>query len=298
MALVHLAGGQLAVSVLVGGKLWFSRETRLTEYNRLQISQLVKELIKFFSERKEINTSPIVEIIYSGDQAGLAVLPAALTVLKLALTPAQPGWRLAGSKIIRHVERIGLAPVLGLALAGRLEERELVNLMPEWPKQKAQVQALSQVSRKIVLGAGLLVGLLALVQGGSWWWLEQDSHDLNQQARAVQNQLGQNGEAVAWAAEFNNTVTRIELIEKKRLSQAEVLRQLAALTPAGVRITAFTAEFNQESWSLSGVAETRETVLVFYDQLKQSQWFNRAKLYFSSLESNQGVVFRLSGGKT
>lgn len=295
--MVNLSAGQLTIIILVNGKLWFSKDSKLKEYNQLEIAQLTGELINFFQERKEINVAAIGSIIYSGDKSGLTVLPTALSGFKLPLTLIRPGWHLVASKIFPRIEPMGLAPVLGLALAGRLEERELLSLMPDWPKQKAKGQSLARISARLMVTLGLLAVLIMLILAGGWWWLKQSSRNLHQETLIRQTQLNQDEGIIEWATEFNQTVARINQIEKKRLSQAEILRQLASLTPLGVKITALTANFMQDNWLVSGVAENRESVLVFYDQLKSSQWFNRAKLYFSSLQSNQGVVFRLSGGK-
>lgn len=294
--LTNLYAGQLAINILVDGRLWFSREIKMSEYDPTAIIQAVKELIKFFDERKAVAAASISQIIYSGDRSGAAVLLAALSGLKLPLDLAKPGWQLTESKVISEVKRIGLAPVLGLAMAGRLEEQELFNLMPDWPKQKNKAQAMERLSGRLALGVGLTSILIFIGIAGGWWWLKQDSRKLNQQAVMLQAQTGENAAIVDWANEFNQVVEKIGQIEKNRTSQAEVLKQLASLIPAGVKITAFSAEFNHQSWALTGAAENREAVLVFYDQLKNSPWFKEAKLFFSSLESNEGVVFRLSGG--
>lgn len=295
--MVNLSAGQLTIIVLINGKLWFSKNTKLKEYNQLEIAQLTRELINFFQDRKATATAAIGSIIYSGDKLGMTVLSQALQGFNLPLVSAKPGWRLTGSKVFPKIEPVGLAPALGLALAGRLEERELLNLMPDWPRQKTQAQALARISTRLILTFGLLAAFFTALLAGTWWWWQQNSRQLNQEILTLQAQLKNNDEVIAWATEFNQAVDRISLIEKSRLSQAEILRQLASLTPAGVKITSFTANFKQNNWLISGVAENRESVLVFYDQLKNSQWFSEARLYFSSLESSQGVAFRLSGGK-
>ena len=86
------------------------------------------------------------------------------------------------------------------------------------------------------------------------------------------------------------------MIDDSRVAMSQVLSNLASLTPSGVRITAFAYEGGTKKWSIAGIADSREAVLSFDKSLEDSSFFFDHQLYFSSLESNQGVLFRVSGG--
>lgn len=297
VAMVSLAGGQLSIAIVNNAKLWFSQETRLKTYDQREIARLTGEMLRFFEERKEVNSPAIEAVVLVSDPGGTTLLRTALKPLGLPLTDGEPEWSLTASVVIASPDKVSLSPVFGLALAGQLEEREWLSLLPSWPQQKYRAESLSRLSQKTAIFAGITVVGITLSLVGGWWRLQQSSRSLAAEVLAQQLPLNQDGGVASWAAAVNRTVQRIELIEKQRSSQAEMLTQLAGLTPAGIRLTALSMEFKQNSWSLSGIAENREAVLLFYEQLKQSRWFNQAKLYFSSLESSQGIIFRLSGGK-
>jgi Tfp pilus assembly protein PilN len=81
------------------------------------------------------------------------------------------------------------------------------------------------------------------------------------------------------------------------LTYSQILSTLASATPNSVTITAFSYETNKGQWSIAGVANTREDVLLLNQELKKTNFFSDAKLFFSSLETDLTVAFRLSGGQ-
>jgi len=297
-ASVHLYNGRLAVGILVNGKLWFSKESVVIQGREQMIGATVNELIKFFTEKKDKDVVGVSGIIYSGDKAGIEVLEANLKGFRLKLIKAESGIVLERSKIVSEVEAVKFAPVLGLAMRSGLHKEGLINLLPTWPKQKAELGRLTKVLSRAVVMLGMVVWLVVIGLGSGWWWLEQEEERLKGEVERLKGGLmeRQETEYLSWGERFNQTVEVAELIEESRVSFAEVLNRLGEIMPRGIKLTAFSYQALSDRWSMAGIADGREEVLGFDKALKESDFFAKARLYFSSLETNEGVVFRFSGG--
>ena len=298
VASVHLYGGRLAVGILVNGKLWFSKESVVIQGREQMIGAAVSELIKFFTEKKDKDVVGVSEIIYSGDKAGIGVLEANLKGFKLKLIKAESGIVLERSKVVSEVEAVKFAPVLGLAMRSGLHKEGLIDLLPSWPKQKAELGRLTKDLSRAVVGLGVVVWLVVAGLVGGWWWLDQDQERLKGEIERLKLGLveRQENEYLSWGERFNQTVEAAGLIEESRVSLAGVLSRLGEIMPRGIKLTAFSYQALSERWSMAGIADRREEVLGFDKALKESDSFAKARLYFSSLETDEGVVFRFSGG--
>ena len=299
VASAHLYRGRLAVSILVNGKLWFSKESVLVNGKEEVVSKEVLELIKFFGEKKEKDVEGVTEIVYSGDRVGMEILERNLKTTKLKIIKADQGMVIKKSKAISDVELIMFAPVLGLAMRGELMQKGLINLLPLWPKKKEELDKLIILMNRSVVGVGLVVWLIFGSLMISRWWFKTKTEALSVRINKLEQELvkAQENEAFLWGDEFNKVVRVSSLIEKSRLSFYEALNHLTELVPKTVKVTSFSYNSLVDKWSMSGVAETREDVLVLDSKLKLSEIFSEARLYFSSLENVNGVVFRFSGGK-
>ncbi len=294
----HLYRNKLSVSILVNGKLWFSKEILVREGEGAKIQAGVVELIKYFSERKEKDIANVSEIVFSGDSQGIEQLKRNLVGFKLPVVKAEAGIVLSDTGVIKNATGLMFAPILGLAMRGGVHQKGLINLLPEWPKEKARVKQLGQTMSRAVIIVGAVVWLTVGVWGAAWWWLGKEYKRLVNQKQNLQTTLAQQKETelLSWGNRFNETVKTIELIEGSRVSYSQALNSLSELMPKTVKLTSFTYNSQTQNWSLAGTAEKREDVLVLDQALKQSEWFKEARLYFSSLESSEGILFRFSGG--
>lgn len=299
VASVHLYGGRLAAAILVNGKLWFSKESIVVGGREEMVAATVAELIKFFTEKKDKDVAGVTEIIYSGDRVGMELLEKNLKGFKVKVVKAESGILLNKSKIVSDVGAVMFAPVLGLAMRGGVHQEGLINLLPGWPKEKAELAGLRKSMGRAMVLAGVVVWLTVIGLGAGWWWLNQRGEKLKGNISRLEKELteGQEKEFLDWGNQFNQTVRAAGLIEESRLSLAQVLRRLAKLMPKTVKVTSFSYQALTGRWSMAGVANRREDVLVLDRMLKDSDVFTKARLYFSSLESDEGVVFRFSGGE-
>ena len=296
---VHLYQNQLSVSVLINTKLWFSKEIFIPSGEENNIRSAVSELIKFFTEKKNKDIVNASEIIYSGDNHGLDRLKTSLVGFKLPVVQAQAGVMLIKSQAVSDVQSTSFTPVLGLAVRGNLHQKGLINLLPEWPKAKAEILKLIVNLSKAIVVAGIIAWLNIMVLEVLWWQFSNKKQNLSEQIAKLEVQLNEQKEKelLTWGKQFNQTTKTAQLIEKSKIDYTQVFARLSASLPLTVKLTSFKYQPFVGKWSIIGIADKREDVLVLDKALKESQFFSDARLYFSSLESNQGVVFRFSGGK-
>ena len=294
---LHVYRSLLAVAILTHGKLWFSSE-KVISGNGREINDAVDEMVGFFNSKREGDEPDISQIIYSGDQQGVEWVKAALTGRSLPVTKAEGGMVLKKSTAVADLTAAAFAPALGLAMRGRVEQKGLVDLLPDWPTNKLKA---GRLKRGLVAAVNLGAVAVWLTVGFwlfFWWQLTQNKAALSERLDQV-NQLvneQQTSQLSSWKREFDQIVKSATLIDDSRVAMSQVLSNLASLTPSGVRITAFAYEGGTKKWSIAGIADSREAVLSFDKSLEDSSFFFDHQLYFSSLESNQGVLFRVSGG--
>jgi Tfp pilus assembly protein PilN len=92
--------------------------------------------------------------------------------------------------------------------------------------------------------------------------------------------------------ELNDLITRIEATQKKIYPASTVLIDVAGRTPAGVTVTAMDFETKTNSMRLSGVADTRASLLKFEEALKQSPFIKTLESPISNLFQKSNIVFR------
>jgi Tfp pilus assembly protein PilN len=298
VASVHLYGGMLTVSILVSGKVWFSQET-VTAVDGSQIRNSVDEIVNFFSEKKEIDLAGISQVIYSGDVAGIDLVARNLVGYPIPIARADAGVMLQPSSAITDIDNAQFAPVLGLAIRGILQQKGLINLLPQWPQQKLKYDSFSKLFKQSISATTFIVWATVIGTLGLRFWIAGRIQNLGNQTSVLTQRLNEQQEVEmnAWGNNFNQVVSAAEKIQETRLTYSQILSTLASATPNSVTITAFSYETNKGQWSIAGVANTREDVLLLNQELKKTNFFSDAKLFFSSLETDLTVAFRLSGGQ-
>ena len=148
-----------------------------------------------------------------------------------------------------------------------------------------------------MIGGGIVAWLTVISLGVNFYLMKNKAGVLDNRIQRVETELADRQESkfFDWGNQFNQTVKSAGLIDDSRKSLSMVLQKLSELMPKNVQVTFFSYGMNKK-WLMSGTAVSRNDVLVLDKKLKESEIFTDANLYFSSLESNEGVVFRFSGG--
>jgi len=202
------------------------------------------------------------------------------------------------SKAVQDIKNATFAPVLGLALRGKLDQEGLLNLLPAWPKQQLEVTRLNTAFSTWLAVTAITVWLMGVFLGSFWWWINGEQTSLKAEKQSLEIDQAQESEMLSWVTQFNKFVKSTEVIIATQTDYDSVLSNLAALTPRAIKITSFVYRPLVQEWSIAGIAEKREDVLMFDRELKNSEVFSDAQLYFSSLKSGEQVVFRFIGGSS
>lgn len=295
---LHLYGRILTASILVNAKVWFSRESLVTQANERAIKLVVTEIVGYFVKRKEKDVPDLTELLYYGDHGGLEILEKNLANMDLDLvaSKAEAGVVLEASRAVSDIKMAAFAPVLGLALRGSLDQKGMISLLPKWPKERTEMTGLSQAFSFWLTIAVVLVWLGGGLLVGGWWWLKQEHTKLKAAQNNIEFDQEQEKKLSDWRNQFNEVVKGTQMILTSQTDYERVLSSLAALTPKEVTITTFVYRSLVKEWSITGVADKREDVLVFDRELKNSEIFTNTQLFFSSLDSDEQVIFRFIGG--
>lgn len=108
------------------------------------------------------------------------------------------------------------------------------------------------------------------------------------------------------ANEINGLTDKLIILRNVTGGEEGVLREIAAVTPAGIKLTGMFFQRSADSiklnddksdWMITGIATSRPLVLSFYKNLLDQPDFARGQLYFGSLEKEVGVSFRIASPK-
>jgi len=293
----HLYASILTTSILVNNKVWFSRETFTSSNNEQIIGPAITEIINYFNERKEKDMPVLSGLLYCGDRSGTQLLEKNLTNSSLPTQKAEAGITLMPSQAVSDINTAAFAPVLGLALRGKLDQKGIINLLPAWPKEQGQALKLSKNLSFWLTASVFLIWFIAIFLAGSWWWFIKEGKNLEAISKNIAINEEKENELSLWRNQFNDTVKSSKIILSSQVDYKNIFSRLATLTPKNVRITSFVYQSKKKEWSITGIANKREDVLVFDQELKNSEIFKNAKLYFSSLEADEQVIFRFIGGQ-
>jgi len=112
-----------------------------------------------------------------------------------------------------------------------------------------------------------------------------------------------NQSLIAGAETLNTISDRLLLLGEATGGEEVILNEIAAITPPGLALTSLiygrgpgSAKLldPKSTWAMTGVSSDRQLVLDFYNQLLTKPGFANGRLYFSSLEKETEVVFRVA----
>lgn len=115
--------------------------------------------------------------------------------------------------------------------------------------------------------------------------------------------MEQNQELIKKSDQINNLTDKLLFLRQTTGGEENILRELAATVPDGVTLTSlvFVRDQNamkladsESSWTLTGTANSRGLVLLFYNRLLGQPDFINGRLYFGSLAKESAITFRIA----
>ena len=88
---VHVYGGVVTASILVNGKVWFSRESNIAVGNGSVINGVVNEIVDYFVKKQDKDGPDLSGVLYCGDRAGLQLVKSNLTNTHLPVVAGETG---------------------------------------------------------------------------------------------------------------------------------------------------------------------------------------------------------------
>ncbi len=104
-----------------------------------------------------------------------------------------------------------------------------------------------------------------------------------------------NGGALEDSRTLSRTAELLEMVEQKSASVLPHVRQLLRARPQGVSLSRVAFEVREHAqFSITGVAETRDALLMFRDQLRDYDGFETVELPIGNLAKATAIEFSLT----
>ncbi len=148
-----------------------------------------------------------------------------------------------------------------------------INLLPPAQKKAVGNFYLQQVWRKLERVFLIVLILLFLAFVGGWLGLHWQQKNLErklQQARSVQTSTELN-QVQQKVVQLNRVLAQIATLQGKGSHTAEWMEKIQSAVPTGIDLTGLEYQAKENKIVISGVASTRDDLLVFKDNLTQAE---------------------------
>jgi Tfp pilus assembly protein PilN len=92
--------------------------------------------------------------------------------------------------------------------------------------------------------------------------------------------------------QLNQQIGRIETLQRMAASPSELLRDVAARTPQGVRVTGMDFDVKSQSMRLNGIAATRDDLLAYEETMRSSPFVKSLQSPISNLFQKTDINFQ------
>jgi len=119
---------------------------------------------------------------------------------------------------------------------------------------------------------------------------------LQNQTKSYQDYLDkpENKELAEDVKTLNSLTIRLDTIQKERLLWSKILFELARQTPDKIRLTSFSADKFSKEIKLQGLADTRQDLLVYAENLEASEFFKDVNIPLSAVTQKENIEFSLT----
>ncbi len=300
--LVYQSETGLIMSYMTNGKVRFSSVIRLDEIERQGgITKVIINTVSYVNGRYP--GREIQEVVVANGVGEIQQLMSSLAILKKPVVQVQS--RLVGT----FVSGISvMQPAIGLSMSGLDEEKDKVDLVPVAYKMREKVREIQTITEMSTLSM-VIASLFLLIALGVWRQslvVEEGQLRLRLAQYAESNDAKLKEELNSGVKSFNNLVEELTAALSVTGGGSTVMEELDGSLVPGVSLTGLLYERGITiqkpldeavgNYLVTGVADTRGTVLAFQDRLLGKAAFDDGRLYFGSLEKETEVLFRIVGG--
>lgn len=296
--LVYLGDTYAEFTYLTNGHPRFSDYLPETEIGKKGgISNAIRDYVVFSNSKHP--TRPIQEIIISGSNPQVETLVGNFQAQKVAAY-------LAASRLTTtEVKNQSLLQTsAGLSLK-TLDTKASYNLLPLEFRSEMVRERLIGRWRTVLNFLIILTVIGALTLFYVFQTAAADEKRLKGLAEVYRAEINQShNQSLISGAETLNTISdRLLLLGEATGGEEVILNEIAAITPPGLALTSLIYARGpgsvklldpKSTWAMTGVSSDRQLVLDFYNQLLTRPGFANGRLYFSSLEKETEVVFRIA----
>lgn len=129
---------------------------------------------------------------------------------------------------------------------------------------------------------------------------KQNLDSLNQETLNIEKFLNQenNQNLEKKIKDINYYLSTIKKIENERTNFANVLAEIANLTPDNIRLIEINLNKPLKNFEIKGIAKTRDSLIKFDENLQQANDFKDIQSPLSNITTSNDIEFTLSGNLT
>jgi len=199
-------------------------------------------------------------------------------------------------KAPKNFQKFSLGFVTNIGLLAK--DRDF-NLLPESLKRQSVIKKVNDLIGRLVLYFIFSALMIIILFGLTWFRLNLDlkntqskvnsfsSADANKTLQELQNKA----ERINLEAEKIDSLLKLPGNDTVKLS--DIINQAK---PANVLVNSISLDYTKKSLKISGIAQTREQIILFRDNLKKEETFNSVEIPLSNLEKTENINFDINCG--
>lgn len=169
-----------------------------------------------------------------------------------------------------------------------------VNLLPDKIQRQYDNERTTRFYKSLLTRALVVVSAMVVFSLGAFIAVTIERQRLETQVNQLTEKNKLQGENSQGLLLLNANAKNIVALAPLRKTPKMELSVIERITPAGVTITQWEYDDNKLLYTLSGVAKSRNELLLFKNKLEQSDEFTKITLPLESLVSPENVTFTLS----
>jgi len=279
--------GMEKLTCLVGkNKIPFLSTIELLEAKPERLKETIKQTINFYQKE---NNEEIKDVLICGDQKIEEIYSLIKTnfknlkVEKADLEIKSPSiFKNQASKFISNI--------------GLLIQKPAFNLLPPHLQEEARIISINNVINRLILYLTLFVLTIIVLSLGVWLHLEWN---LKNTQKAIED-INKNQtdidltELENEAKETNQRANKINQLFTLPSNQLNtLLLEIKKAAPANLKIDFISFDFNKKSGEVRGIAQFREQIILFKNNLEKINQIENVKLPLSNLEKPSEINFTL-----
>jgi type IV pilus assembly protein PilM len=169
-----------------------------------------------------------------------------------------------------------------------------INLMPTELQKKYDLQRSEQYVNALLLRIIIFMVFMCIFSGLTLVLTTWQKQLTDNQIKMMESQMRVRPKGVENVLQLNAQAKTITELSKSRITPKDKFASIYEMVPAGITLTLIDYDDRRMQFKLSGVSDTRESLISFKGILEKSKFFTKIDLPLGTLESSVRVPFLIT----